>query len=289
MARRLLPAALVFVLLPPALGCASSEARPVFHVHTAEEFVQAIGPKREVILDPCTYVISGLPRSRHLHVRWEDVHDGDQIIVYMADGLSLRTEGDEPAEVLVSPRYANVMTFKDCKSISIGNIVFGHTKGDGTCGGGVLSFTRCEDVSIRNVVLHGSGYEGLTVRDSTSVTFANSIIRDCTYRLLDLSDSSGIRFLKARLLNSRQYELVSIRRCDGVVFQACEIRGNRAGCEGENTDYPLFSIHGSSDIALFDSSICGNEADYLLSREGACTFVNCRFAENVIRRGRCKR
>lgn len=276
------------ILLIAAAGCVSFSTRNATRVSTAEDLVRAIGPNRTIILDPGEYVITGLPQSSRAHVTWEEVHDGDQIVVCNVSGLRICTEGGKPASILVSPRYAYVLSFRDCKDVSLENILFGHTKEKGYCTGGVLSFARCENVVIRNSILHGSGHEGLTVADSSNVTFADSIIRDCTYGIMSLSKSSQIVFLKSQFIDNQIFDLISIRRCEDVTFRECEIRRNRAGSEGEDTDHPLFSVSSSSRVTVRDSIIRDNEVDYLLHRKGTLDFIGCDIGENMFREARYK-
>jgi len=279
---------MISILIGLISGCATVSNKDMFRVRTAEELIDAIGPDRTIILDPKEFVISGLSQSSRSHVIWQNVHDGDQIVVQNLRNLRICTEGDKPASILVAPRYAYALSFKNCKDVSLVNVAFGHTKEKGYCTGGVLSFTRCENVVIQNTTLHGSGHEGLTVADSTNLSFVGSTIRDCTYGIMSLSDSSNIHFQKARFIDNQTFDLISIRHCEDVIFEQCEILRNQAGWDGEETECSLFNISSSSGITVRDSLIQNNSLDYLLNREGTMSFTGSDIRQNTLRVSRYK-
>jgi len=61
-------------------------------------------------------------------------------VVSDVKNLTITSEGPEMPEILAAPRYANVISFRNCSGIRIENARFGHSPNTGYCEGGVLQF-----------------------------------------------------------------------------------------------------------------------------------------------------
>jgi hypothetical protein len=250
-------------------------------VRTSEELMSTIGPDRTIILEPGTYTLSSLPQYYSEHVIWQEVFDGEQLVIDGIENLQIIGNSEKPVKILVTPRYAYVLSFINCKNITFKNIEFGHTNGKGYCTGGVLSFKNCSDINIENSVLHGSGHEGLTLSNVKGLKFNNSVIRDCTYSIMSLSDSSEILFTNSEFFNNEEFDMVKILHCYTVNFLNCNIHDNKAGCGKDYSHYPLFKVISSSDVMISKTKIHNNVCEYLLHREGTITLEECEIENNT--------
>ena len=80
------------------------------------------------------------------------------------NNLSIEAEQGAKVNLLIDPRYAYVLSFKNCNNVNISGIIAGHYPDKGDCTGGVFKFEDCKDIQINDSALFGCGTEGLTLR-----------------------------------------------------------------------------------------------------------------------------
>jgi hypothetical protein len=272
---------LLLILLAAPWGCQTLPIeKKAIVVETPEQLMEAIGPDREIHLKGGPYVLSGLSQRTLTHGVWEAVHDGDQLIIRGVSNLKMKGLGKEPVRILVRPRYAYVLTFKNCRALSLENIEFGHTPKKGYCTGGVLAFEKSSTLSIRNCILSGSGSEGLTLKEVDGLTFQKSSIQGCTYGIMTVDQSSRLMFTDSQFGHNKGFDLISVNHSDDIRFTNCEIHDNWTG-RSHGSDYALFSIGSSSEVTLEKCRIRHNEAPYFLRREGMLMMKDCRLERNA--------
>ena len=166
-------------------------------VTNADEFLAAIGPNTEIVIDAETIDFStakdygGGPKK---YYRWEDIYDGPALVIAGADNLTIRSKDGKTKNHTISavPRYANVLTFINCDNLVLSGFTAGHTKEPGVCAGGVLMFQGCEFVSVDNCGLFGCGILGVQAEGCTGITLRSSDIYECSYGGVSMSDTTGI-------------------------------------------------------------------------------------------------
>ena len=91
-------------------------------VTTADEFLAAIAPDTEIIVDAELIDFSkatGYGNANSEYYRWEDPFDGPELIITGVSNLTIRGAGEDHTVNVLSavPRYAYVVMFENCKDI----------------------------------------------------------------------------------------------------------------------------------------------------------------------------
>ena len=170
-------------------------------VTNADEFLAAIGPNTEIVIDEETIDFStakdygGGPKK---YYRCEDNYDGPGLIITGADNLTIRSKDGKTKNHTISavPRYANVLTFLNCDKLVLSGFTAGHTQEPGACVGGVLRFQNCTMISVDNCGLFGCGTLGVDAEACTSITLRSSEIYECSNGGVQMLDTTGITIEK---------------------------------------------------------------------------------------------
>ena len=214
-------------------------------VHTAEQFLNALGSNRNVLVAKDTEInLTPILNDKGLfHTRFrmwmpdasdgiagaretvvsEEVFDGRQLTLVNMKQLVI--EGEQNSRIVVEPRYAFCLNFVDCSQCTVSNLTIGHTEG-GYCEGGVIGVKR----GWRNVVidcdLYGFGTYGLDIDGTNSFSLYSSNIHDCTYGIMLLRNSEAIHSTHCDFFNNREYTLIESHGCVGTVFEDCRFFAN---------------------------------------------------------------
>ena len=170
-------------------------------VTNADEFLAAIGPNTEIVIDAELIDFStakdygGGPKK---YYRWEDIYDGPALVIAGADNLTIRSKDGKTKNHTISavPRYANVLTFINCDNLVLSGFTAGHTREPGVCVGGVLRFQNCTMISVDNCGLFGCGTLGVDAEACTSITLRSSEIYECSNGGVQMLDTTGITIEK---------------------------------------------------------------------------------------------
>ena len=226
---------------------------PVMNVSNAFEFVTALGSNRvvnikdntiinlsDVLGDEELFTVYGrLWRGDYYEERKNsdeyivscERFDGRQLELVNVENLTIR--GGRNSQLIVRPRYANVLNLYQCSHINIENLTIGHTE-EGYCEGGVIYAEGSEDINITNCDLYGCGTYGLEAWRSHAINMENTIIRDCSYGIMELHGSQYCLFKNCDFVRCREFSLVYIDdACQETRFTGCRFAQNRG---------PLFSF-----------------------------------------------
>lgn len=170
-------------------------------VTDADEFLAAIGPNTEIVIDAATIDFStakdygGGPKK---YYRWEDNYDGPGLIITGADNLTIRSKDGKTKNHTINavPRYADVLAFINCDNLVLSGFTAGHTEASGECTGGVLRFQVCTMISVDNCGLFGCGILGVQAEGCTGITLRKCDIYECSYGGVSMSDTTGITIEK---------------------------------------------------------------------------------------------
>lgn len=244
-------------------------------VGTAEELVTAMDSDTKIILKKGVYNLSKMKQEYSENkVFWEGVFDGNQLVIKGVRNLTLEGEAGAQAEIVVEPRYANIFSFRDCSNIVLRNIKAGHTPEQGECAGGVLVFSDSGDISMVNTELYGCGIEGLTLSNTNSLLFADSVIDNCNSAIMTLYNSKYISFYKSKFSDNKGYShaVGAYDNCS-VTFDDCDFANNQVngGFFGTNL----------SKILVSNSRFTGNSYSSLASESPDVILVNTKTEENA--------
>ena len=234
----------------------------VYTVSTVDEFIAAIGPDREIRLEPGTYDLSAAStyagETGNEFCCWQETFDGYELVIQNAKNLTITGAGKDSVTISATPRYAQVLRLYGCENISMTGFTAGHTKEPGYCVGGVVYLDGCATVSIRDVGLYGCGVTGVCADGCTGVTVANSDIYECSYNGVLVMNS-----LSVDVINCRIYDLG----------------------KGEWEASEVFCLDNSSDITISDCEIYGNQSQYLVRSSGVdlVTLKNNVFRDNWVK------
>ncbi len=218
-----------------AVGCITSQAKVVepvtkVKVKNEKEFMKALASNRVITVAKNTTlnlskVLEDPALCNECNLVWvEEDYDHSQLSQfstaasdYEFDGRmltlmklhNLTIEGEKNAEIVVNPRYAHVLNFEKCKGIRIKNLTLGHTE-EGYCTGCVIGVSYSEDITIENCDLYGCGTYGIEARSTNGIEMKKSIIRDCSYGIMEIRDCKFVNFEKCDFIRNREFGLVCI-------------------------------------------------------------------------------
>jgi len=199
-------------------------------VTTADEFLDAIAPNTEIIVDAELIDLSmaaGYGETDGEYYSWSQAYDGPELYISEVSNLVIRGIGeDRTANVISSvPRYSNVLNFLNCSKITVEGLTVGHTEEEGYCTGGVLRFMNCEEILVQNCGLFGCGTVGVRGESSRDIQIINNDIYDCSVGGIDLAfcddvNADGNTFRELGNFTFRVYDCGSVTCNDEPVFDS---------------------------------------------------------------------
>jgi len=213
-------------------------------VSTVDEFLAAIGPNKEIVLEPGTYNLqtaTGYGSAYNDYYFWNDTGvDGFELMIRNVDNMTVRGGGSDRTDVVIEaePRYANVLNFNACSNITAANFTAGHTKEQGSCTGGVLFFKDCDYVLAEGCGLFGCGTEGVYAETSSSISVQNCDIYECSEGGVEIRNCNTIRLENNTFRNIRGHEYILIISCVDVQVDGEKVIGekNWGSYEAATTD-----------------------------------------------------
>jgi len=232
-------------------------------ISTVEALFDNIAPGAVLELAPGRYDLSAYAEklwaddpeswnSRHPYVQLSECWDGVEVLIRDVEVLTVLGGGAGmgDTEIVVSPRYADVLSLLDSGRITLCNLTLGHTDG-GECLGGVLYLEDCRDVCLSRADLYGCGVIGISAYNVQNLYMYGSVIRECEYGPLDIASPTGsFTFIRSTFRDSGggfgfyDYEpyVVSFLYCsfgdnESNLFWYSDVY--TTGCEwSENMQYP---------------------------------------------------
>lgn len=186
--------------------------------------------------------------------------DGRQLDLVNIHNLTIR--GGKDCHIIVEPRYANVLNFYKCSNIRLENLTIGHTE-EGYCEGGVLYAENCEGISVVGCDLYGCGTYGLQAYNTQGIVMERTVIRDCSYGIMELHGCQYSSFLDCDFLRCREFTLVTVdSSCKGTRFVNCRFAQNQGVLFGlgSPTTFDNCEIHHPADQELGNTE--GDEFRY---------------------------
>jgi len=169
-----------------------TQAQTQVLVKTADEFLAAIAPDTEIVVDAELIDLStatGYGENGGDYYRWEETFDGPELYIAGVSNFTIRGNSEDHNAAVISsvPRYSNVLNFLNCSNVMVKGFTAGHTEEEGYCTGGVLFFVNCQDVLVEDCGLFGCGTVGVRGESSKNIQIINNDIYDCSYGGIDLA------------------------------------------------------------------------------------------------------
>ena len=166
-------------------------------VTTVDEFLAAIAPNTEIIVDAELIDLSkatGYGKTNGDYYYWVEEFDGPELFIAEVSNLTIRGSGeDHNANVISSvPRYSDVLNFFNCSNIMVTGLTAGHTEEPGYCVGGVLYFMNCQDVLVEDCGLFGCGTWGVSAERSKNIQIINNDIYECSVGGIKLTSCDNV-------------------------------------------------------------------------------------------------
>lgn len=264
-------------------------------VDSCEDFLEAIEPGATILLKKGTYdfteeiieLYDGDGKSfnkKHDYVQLEEVFDGIQIVIQDVDDLTISSLDGKHVELQVEPRYADVISFRDCSDITITDLTIGHTIEQGSCVGDVLEFWDCENITLENLDLYGCGTYGINAITVSSLDVNDCVIRDCSYGIVSISDSDDINFKSCELTGSSGYTMLEIFGSE-VTFNKCTFDNNDCSngflpFSDDNTIAFKNCYFGTEESIATEGGLVGSSLG--ITFDSKCTFENASYSNNGI-------
>lgn len=237
-------------------------------VANAKEFLENIKSNTRIVLTGKTYNLTEVLNVTNPSIKMTHEYDGVEYVITNVNNLIIEPKNGVSATILIEPRYSNVLPFENCKNITIKGITAGHTTEKGYCVGGVINLVDTSDVTIENCKLYGCGTYGIICDKASNVTALNTEIYDCTYGLVDFSNSKNMNLKSCILRDSEQFSMFSIYNCENVKISDSKISGNKS-----DEMFSFISSTESSNVIFENCNFSNNS--YKNFKNGNVEFVNC--------------
>ena len=187
---------------PAAPAMTAKEVAPgtEITVKTVDEFLEAIGPDRTIVLDGTNFKLTtskyyGTSTTTEYY-NWCQTADGPQLMIYDVKNLTIKAKNPDPAATVFEavPRYADVLSFVRCENLTVSGFTAGHTKQGGECGGGVLYFESCKNVKVEKMRLYGCGVNGIETTSCFDIDIIKTEIYECSSEAGFFTQTIGINF-----------------------------------------------------------------------------------------------
>ena len=237
-------------------GTEYSTKRDVVIVGGTYELFDEIADNKCILLMPGTYNITEFIEANDADLEkwnWEDeeffgygvyqdeVYDGKQLIIGNVDNLTIMSvDPDDPAEIIVEPRYAHVLTFYDCDNLEVDDIVIGHTE-TGDCRGNVFDLILCDNVEMNNVDAYGCGVIALSAESCDDIRLNKCYFHDCYDGIIRAENTSNLVAKYCKFANVESWGIIAAENSD-IKLIGCSFRKLSGG---------LISAYSGSDVNLF--------------------------------------
>ena len=198
-------------------------------VKTIEDFLNAIGPDRTVVLDGTSFVLSdaktygGIGSEYYI---WEERGDGYALVIHDVKNLTIKAKDPDPSKTTLEtlPRYSAVLTFSYCENVTVNGFTAGHTKEKGECSGGVLDFHNCKEIKVEKMRLYGCGTWGIEYWDGSDLDVINTEIYECSMGGVYSDRAKGINFKDCNI-HDIQSPALALRECENATWNGQKLNG----------------------------------------------------------------
>ena len=188
----------------------NSEFREI-SVKTEDEFLAAIAPNTRIILDGESFDLSSASNyglAGNDWYFWAKCYDGYELVLQNLENFSIAGQGKAKTTISATPRYANVLSFLNCREIELSAFTAGHTEEPGMCVGGVLKLVNSDDIYIQGCGLFGCGTIGIDASSCKGLTVTDTEIYDCSLAGLSMVGCREVVFENCDIHDMSDYAIV---------------------------------------------------------------------------------
>ena len=263
------------------------ESEPV-EVSNTDEFLAALNSDTVIVLKAGDYVLSDASDYGTYYedgpYTWMDLYDGDyELVIRDLENLTIYgdTQDNSAARIMVKPRYANVLSFNNCKGLNFSCLTSGHTEAPGFCSGGVWNFTACKDINIFGCRLYGCGTLGVSCTNCRYISVDHTDIYDCSNGAAYFYNCYDARFDDSRFSGCGKssggaYTMFYAASTTGLAFVNCKAEQNI--CE------KMFETYFCDDMYLLGSEFKDNAiANTFFAITGTSPVIDkCSFKDDCV-------
>ncbi len=203
-------------------------------VTTVDQLVSELGPCRNICLAPGVYNLtewmdtaSETDRNANPYVSVEGAYNDREMVIMNLEHVTLYSPNHDrdDVQIVVEPRYANVLSFKGCNDIRLNDMTMGHTPELGYCTGGVIDLEECGTIFLQNLDLYGCGTYGISAWDVDYIYTRSVKIHDCSYGGMELYYVGFASFNDSAVVDCQEFEIITLKNTRAE-FNRCTITGN---------------------------------------------------------------
>jgi len=281
MCKKLLYGKMIGVLAVVLVVFMAAGVAETITVSTAEEFVDAIGSDRTILLSDGVYNLSAADQGEFStdEKYWWEVEDGKQLVLQNVSNLTIKGESPD-CRIVAEPRNAYILAFVECTGITLENVTIGHTP-EGACMSGVLFFEVCSDIQMKNCHLFGCGATGLWFDSVSDVIMENASIYDCTLEIMEVYGGYNILF-KDCIFRDIIADMcaVTISGTENFVIDHCQFINVSSEFFTSYIQNAMFDVDDSSDVVVKNTDFSNNNM-VNLDPSGLISFQNNTFSGNL--------
>ena len=247
-------------------------------VGNAQEFYDAIGPNRKILIKPGEYNLSQVSDGDNIDSQqYKSIDSWGQLTIQNVKNLSIEGLGEKYVELQVDSRDNLVLDFVSADNITLKNIRAGHTPSEYACENGVLSFRDCKNIAVNKSELYGCGSFGVNLVNVQNANFENTVITQCSWRAMYINNSNNILFKSSKIINHKCGDsLIDINSSYDIVFDDCDILNNVI----MNEYASLINILSCINVKFTNSRIQNNLSKYLLRNKNDIIIENTTIEDN---------
>ena len=213
----------------PTLEAKNVPAGTEIEVTTVDEFLEAIGSDRTIVLDGTNFNLYEAKNYGGIGTEfysWEERYDGSALVIHDVHNLIIKAKDSDPAATTLEalPRYADVLSFDNCEDVTVEGFTAGHTKEMGTCAGGVLDFEYCKNIRVENMSLYGCGDLGVETWECTNIEIISTEIYECSSGATYFSQTRGLH-LKDCNIHDVPSPALSFCGCEDMTWNGQNLSG----------------------------------------------------------------
>lgn len=263
--------------------------RKTVTVETVEELTQAIESRTKIILKEGVYNFSELDNMdirNGFITKMQGIDSGGEYWITGVRNLCLEAEEGAKVTICIENPYAYALAFESCEDITLRGLTCGHLVEPGHCTGSVVNASNCYNFTIEGCRLYGSGTYGVEGDEVYGLTVTDTEILDCTYGLVSLRSSGDAEFRDCSMHDSEDFFMFEMISCVNIVFDGCEITGNRSDygsfIDSTYSNYISFrncAFNGNTYEQFLNEDAGGESDDYSIAFEN-CT-VDGEILDNI--------
>jgi len=247
----------------------------VVEVSNVDEFLAAIAPNTTIVLKEGEYNLATAANYPEFDMNsmntyldivdggsdyyyWYNLFDGYALYINWVQNLTIQAAEGAKVTILAEPRYADVIRFVNSDTVTVKNLIAGHTEEPSECAGAVLTFEGTDNIRVEGCELFGCGTLGVMAWNCQNLLATNCKIYDCSLGAVKVDNSYNVQV-------------------DGCDIYECR------GYEG------ILSATHSEEVALTNSTIHDNVVSFLVKEEngskgvylGGLTVENNSFTDGL--------